>query len=155
MPLRVSLWENTADRKFYFLSGQHIGRAVKKIRDERESQGLGVQRWHTRVAADVLRFDTPLAQRQLVAGASNASTRLHRTTSIAECLRQVLKLESEPDLAVHDRILRAVEQCGLNVTGTSPVCILLPELCARSSVPVVGTRNYACVHRGSVAYCGM
>ena len=84
----------------------------------------GVQRWHTHVAADVLKFETPLAQRQLVAGASDASTRLHRTTSIAECLRQVLKLESEPDLAVHDRILRAVEQCGLNVTGTSPVCHL-------------------------------
>ena len=93
-----------------------------------------MQRWHTHVAADVLRFETPLAQRQLVAGASNASTPLHRTTStplhrttsIAECLRQVLKLESEPDLAVHDRILRAVEQCGLNVTGTSPVCNLPP-----------------------------
>ena len=41
-PLRVSLWENTADRKHYFLSGQHIGRAVKKIREERESRGLGV-----------------------------------------------------------------------------------------------------------------
>ena len=31
-PLRVSLWENTADRKYYFLSGQHIGPAVKEIR---------------------------------------------------------------------------------------------------------------------------
>ena len=94
-PLRVSLWENTADWKYYFLSGQHIGRAVKKIREEHESQGLGVQRWHTHVDADVLKFQTPLWQRQLMAGASNASTRLHRTTSIAECLRQVLKLQSE------------------------------------------------------------
>ena len=30
-PVRVCLWENSADRKFYFLSGQHIGRAVKKV----------------------------------------------------------------------------------------------------------------------------
>ena len=36
-PLRVSLWENTADRKYYFLNGQHIWRAVKKIREERKS----------------------------------------------------------------------------------------------------------------------
>ena len=91
---------------------------MKKIREECVSQGLGVQRWHTHVAFNVLKFETPLWQRQLVAGASNASTRLHRTISIAECLRQVLKLESEPDLAVHARILRAVEQCGLNITGT-------------------------------------
>ena len=41
-PLRVSLWENTADRKFYFLSGQHIGQAVKKIRDERENPKASV-----------------------------------------------------------------------------------------------------------------
>ena len=54
-----------------------------------------MQRWHTHVDADVLKFETPLWQRQLVAVASNASTRLHRTTSIAECLCQVLKLESE------------------------------------------------------------
>jgi hypothetical protein len=147
-PLRVTLWENTADRKFYFLSGQHIGRAVKKIREAREAQGLGVQRWHTHVAADVLRFETPVAQRQLVAGASNASTRLHRTTSIAECLRQVLKLECEPDLAVHDRILRAVEQCGLNVIGTSPVCNMSHLLRARSSGPLRVTRNYACCGDG-------
>jgi hypothetical protein len=59
-PLRVSLWENTADWKYYFLSGQHIGRAVKKIREEHESQGLGLQRWHTQVDADVLKFETPL-----------------------------------------------------------------------------------------------
>ena len=34
-PLRVSLWENTANRKYYFLSGQHIGRAVKKSMNPR------------------------------------------------------------------------------------------------------------------------
>ena len=119
--VRVCLWENSADRKSYVLSGQHIGRAVKKIREDRETQCLGLQRWHTHVCADVLKFETPLWQRQLMASASNASTRLHRTTSIAECLRQML--EAEPELAVHDRILRAVEQCGLNVTGTSPVCV--------------------------------
>jgi hypothetical protein len=132
-PVRVCLWENSADRKFYFLSGQHIGRAVKKIREDRETQGLGLQRWHTHVCADVLKFETPLWQRQLMAGASNASTRLHRSTTIAECLRQVVKLEADPELAVHDRILRAVVQCGLNVTGTSPVCTLSSELRARSS----------------------
>jgi hypothetical protein len=133
-PVRVCLWENSADRKFYFLSGQHIGRAVKKIREDRETQGVGLQRWHTHVCADVLKFETPLWQRQLMAGASNASTRLHRSTSIAECLRQVVKLEVDPELAVHDRILRAVEQCGLNVTGTSPVCNHSSQLRARSSV---------------------
>ena len=84
-PLRVSLWENTADWKYHFLSGQHIGRAVKKIPEGHESQGLGVQRWHTYVDADVLKFQTPLWQRQLMAGTSNASTERPPSSVCARC----------------------------------------------------------------------
>jgi hypothetical protein len=122
-PVRVSVWENTADRQYYSRSGLHIGGAVKNIRDERDKHGWAPQRRHTHVCTDVLKCETPLRQRQRVAGASNAGTSRHRTTGNGEHLRQVLKLKSEPDLGVHGRILGAPGQYGLNVTGTSPVCV--------------------------------
>ena len=122
-PVRVSVWENTADRQYCSRSGQHIGGVVKKIRDERDTHGWARQRWHTHVCTDVLKCETPLWQRQRVAGGSNAGTSRHRTTGSGEHLRQVLKLKSEPDLGVHGRMLRAPEHYGLNVRGTSPVCV--------------------------------
>ena len=37
-PIKVTLWENQADKKYYILSGQHVSKAVFKIREERERE---------------------------------------------------------------------------------------------------------------------
>ena len=71
---------------------------------------------------DVLKFETPLDERRTLAGALNASTRLHRTTSISECLRLLKTMDDEPVGDIDDKIVRAVEQSGLNLIGSTPVC---------------------------------
>ena len=84
------------------------------VRDERLAGGLWLEKWHQVVSADIMKADTPLHHRRTVAGASNASARLQRTTSISECIRQILRLETEPNMSLPYRILTAVENCGLN-----------------------------------------
>lgn len=123
-PIRVTAWRNEADGKLYLLSGQHLTKAVSKLRQEREQQGLQLEHWHKVVEADILKFETPLWQRQIAAGASNASTRLHRGASLTECLRLILKMEGDKSLQLSEKICRAVEQCGLNAPNATAVRIL-------------------------------
>jgi hypothetical protein len=75
-PIRCTLWENVTERRLYILAGQHICRAVAKVRDERLQQGLRLEKWHQVVNADIMKADTPLHHRRTIAGASNASARL-------------------------------------------------------------------------------
>ena len=121
-PIRCTLWENVTERRLYILAGQHICRPVAKVRDERLQQGLRLEKWHQVVQADIMKADTPLQHRRTIAGASNASARLQRTTGITECIKQILRLETEPDMNLNDRILTAVENCGLNAPSSTPVC---------------------------------
>ena len=118
--LKVTVWENNADRKFYLLAGQHLARAIQRLRDERLSKGLKIERWMSVVRADVLKFNTPVDIRRTVAGQENASTKLARVTTVSECIRLFLMDQSEAPL--HNRIVKAVEQAGLNVGTVSPVC---------------------------------
>ena len=120
-PIRCTLWENVTERRLYILAGQHICRAVAKVRDERLQQGLRLERWHQVVNADIMKADTPIQHRRTIAGASNASARLQRTTGITECIKQILRLETGPDMNINDRILTAVENCGLNAASSTPV----------------------------------
>ena len=136
--VRATAWHCHDDNRLYLLAGQHIVKAIAKIRADRESKGLQLEKWHRLVQVDVLKHETPLDVRKLVAGASNASTRFQRNTTVTECLASILKLEENPSLTINDKILLAVEQCGLNITGASPVCIdqlsvICHELRARSS----------------------
>ena len=84
--LKLTVWENSAERKYYVLAGQHLAKALMKLREDREKNGLQLARWQKFVTADIMKFDTPLEDRRIIAGAQNASTRLHRTTTVAECL---------------------------------------------------------------------
>ena len=123
--LKVTLWEHTAERKLFVIGGQHLCRALMLLRDERVKDGLTVPHWMTHVLADVMRSDTPLNKRKLIAGSLNASGRLHRSATIADCVRLMMRddpgVPSEPT----ELILQAVEQCGLN-TNVSPVCYPRP-----------------------------
>ena len=119
-PVRVTLWENEVDKKFYILSGQHLCRAVQRVREERLQQGMKLDHWHKMVRADILKFNTPHDIRRIVAGAENASTKVMRVTTVSECLRMFMADNSNDSLS--DRILRAVQQSGLSISEVSPVC---------------------------------
>ena len=129
--LKVTAWENTRDRRLYVLAGQHLTKAVRKIKADRESQGLALEAWMREMDVDVLKFETPLDERRTVAGALNASTRLHRTTSISECLQLLKVMDADPVGDVSDKIVRAVEQSGLNPIGSTPVCFVQGFQCIR------------------------
>ena len=120
-PLKVTLWEHTGERKLFVIGGQHLCRALMLLRDDRVKDGMTVPHWMTHVLADIMRSDTPLNKRKLIAGSLNASGRLHRSATIADCVRLMMRddpgVPSEPT----ELILQAVEQCGLN-TNVSPVC---------------------------------
>ena len=121
-PIKVSVWENDVDKKFYIMSGQHLARAVQRIREDREKNGLKLEHWHRFVRADVMKYRTPVDIRRTLAGAENASTKVMRVTTVSECLRNFLHDTSRNSLS--DKILNAVEQSGLNVVDSSPVCNL-------------------------------
>ena len=118
--LKVTVWQNDADRKYYLMAGQHLARAIQRLKEERLSKGLKLEKWMTVVRADVLKFNTPIDVRRTVAGQENASTKLARVTTVSECVR--LFLMDESDNPLHDRIVKAVEQAGLNVGTVTPVC---------------------------------
>ena len=96
------------------------------------------------VNAVIMKPETPLHHGRTVAGASNASARLQRTTGITECIRQILALESDPDLSQTDRILTAVENCGLNAPSSSPVCCCFLSVNAARGVVVCSTAYKFC-----------
>ena len=111
------------------LAGQHLTRAILKVKDNRQKQGMPIDKWMTHVYADVLKFETPLDDRRLIAGAQNASTKIFRVTSVSECLQNMWadsqaagKIKTFQDL--QDFILRHVEQAGLNVHEAGPVCTI-------------------------------
>ena len=120
-PIKVTVWENEADKKFYILSGQHISMAIKKLRDQREKAGLALDEFHKVVRADVLKFLTPISLRKIVSGSENASSRVMRETTVSECLKNFMAGKSGDE--VHDRVTRAVEQPGLNIDTSNPVCL--------------------------------
>ena len=118
-PVRVTVWNCEMDHKFYIMAGQHLTKAVMKIRDERAADGLPLEQWMEQVRADVLKFATPKAERKTMAGADNANTRVQRTTTVYECLRTLLYDGQEGD-DLSKRILRAVEHSGLNIDSSKP-----------------------------------
>ena len=111
-PLKITVWENEADRRLYVLAGQHLSRAVQQIRDDRDSQGLKVEHWQKTVRADILMYSTPISVRRIVAGQENASTKIHRATTVSECIR-LFQMDRSGD-SFQERVVRAVEQAGLN-----------------------------------------
>ena len=126
--LRVTVWENQSDRKTYILAGQHLCRALLRVKDNRVKDGLPVERWMTHVLADVLKWDTPLDDRKLVSGSQNASSRIVRLTTVSETLRNMLS-EQRGDQSVQDFVLKHVEQSGANIHDTNPVCNLSVYVC--------------------------
>ena len=120
--LRISAWDCVTDRKMYIVSGQHLMRAVMNLRQEREEKGLQVPRWMKNVEVDVLRFETPLSDRRIYAGAMNASTKVARQSTVAECVRLYQTLAVDTELDFNQRVVKAVEMSGLNTPGTNPVC---------------------------------
>ena len=133
-PLSVTVWENLDERRYYVVGGQHLCRALTMIRDERMKAGLPVERWMNTVSCDILRFDTPLSKRRLVAGALNASGKLHRSASIADALRLIRRQDPSQPMDQTERIITAVEHCGLN-TGVTPVCSSNPSVSIHSELP--------------------
>ena len=118
--LKINCWENEVDRKLYILAGQHLCRAVQRIREDRLSHGLHIEDWQRTVRADILRFDTPVEVRRVVAGQENASTRISRATTVSECIKLFLLDNTEETF--HNKVVRAVEQAGLNQSAVTPVC---------------------------------
>ena len=118
--LKVTVWQNDGDRKYYLMAGQHLARAIQRLKEERQSKGLKLEKWMTVVRADVLKFNTPIDVRRTVAGQENASSKLARVSTVSECVR--LFLMDQSDAPLHDRIVKAVEQAGLNVASVTPVC---------------------------------
>ena len=78
-PLKLSAWQNDANQRLYVLSGQHLAKALARLREQCMQQGLSVEHWLEVARVDILRFNTPLAGRKQVSGADNAlSTRVQR-----------------------------------------------------------------------------
>ena len=119
--LRISVWDCVTDRKTYVVSGQHLMRAVLNLRQEREEKGLQVPRWMKNVEVDVLKFETPLTDRRIYAGAMNASTKVARQSTLAECVRLYQTLAVDTELDFNQRVVKAVEMSGLNTPGSNPV----------------------------------
>ena len=123
-PVAVTTWFNESDRRHYVLAGQHIARAVCKIAESRQAQGLELADWHRFVKADVLKYDTSLEDRALVCGADNASSRVVRQTKVSECLTAMFEdPSSRTDLTA--AIVKHVEFSGLNFDQDNPVCAAL------------------------------
>ena len=127
--VKVTVWDNHSGRRMYVLAGQHLTRAILKVKDNRQKQGMPIDKWMTHVYADVLKFETPLDDRRLIAGAQNASTKIFRVTSVSECLQNMWadsqaagNIKTAQDM--QDFILRHVEQAGLNVHEAGPVCAI-------------------------------
>jgi hypothetical protein len=97
-------------------------KAVTMMKTDRLERGLPLERWLTHVRADVMKFSTPLEIRKRIGGAANASTRVTRTTTVSECLRVIYN--DKRDVKLIDKILLAVEECGLNVDANTPVCAI-------------------------------
>ena len=127
-PLQVTTWWNAADRRHYIMAGQHVARAVAKIAESRQAEGLPLADWHKFVCADVLKFETPLEDRQLVVGADNASTRVLRVTKVSECLA-ALREDPKSREGVSTAICRHVENCGMNYDQDNPVWSVVHTLC--------------------------
>ena len=100
-------------------------RAVLFLKDERERKGLTVPYWMNYVKADILRHDTPIEARQLVAGALNASARVQKSSSVSDVLRLIRRDDPHMAKDMSERIVQAVEACGLNSPNSSPVCSVL------------------------------
>lgn len=118
--MKCTVWVCEADGRFYILSGQHLVMAIKRIRDKRHADNLPLFSWHKTVRADVLRFETPIADRRTVSGAENASARVTRQTSITECLANLLEGGPVPEEELNSRIAQAIEDSGLNVDKDNP-----------------------------------
>ena len=129
--IRITAWENAVDRRVYVIAGQHILRALVRVKQQREAEGLPLERWNTHVDVDLLRFETPLEDRRTIAGAINATTRLSRSTTITECLKLINIMQTDPNTDMNEKIIRAVEQCGLNAPGSTPVCFCVTCCCGK------------------------
>ena len=128
-PLRVIVWHNIENGKYYLLSGQHLTKALGRVRQSRSEEGLSIAKWMTTVRADVLKYECPRKIREVVSGASNASTRVIRATKVSECLSHFLQLAQDSDAArplkaevMHTLMQSAIEAAGLNVDKEKPVC---------------------------------
>ena len=73
------------------------------------------------VEVDVLKFETPLTDRRIYAGAMNASTKVARQSTLAECVRLYQTLAVDTELDFNQRVVKAVEMSGLNTPGSNPV----------------------------------
>ena len=65
-PMKVTVWENEGDNKLYLVSSQHVVKAMQKLKEERESEGLPLERYHEVVRADVLKYLTPVDARKAI-----------------------------------------------------------------------------------------
>ena len=127
-PLKLTVWQNDADSKLYVMSGQHLAKALVRMREQRMQQGLKMEHWLEVARVDILKFNTPIAVRKQVSGADNASTRVQRDTLVSECLRNYMADTVGGE--VHDRIRRSIENSGLNVDTESPVSFVFYCACS-------------------------
>ena len=117
------------------LGGQHIAKALKMEADARAAQNKVLTKPFQMVTAAVLKLCTPLHIRKLLSGSNNASGHSIHATAISDALDNFLANEKlarnhmwrdergaiiEPTYA--QRVMRMLEEAGLNTAGTNPVC---------------------------------
>lgn len=119
-PVTVTLWNHEGENKMYILSGQHVCKALQRVRDERMTQALPIPDWQQLVKAHILKYATPLDVRRTVSGADNAAARMVRQTSVHEVMASILGDKSRDD--VNTKIQNHLEFHGMLEPDTQPVC---------------------------------
>ena len=117
------------------LGKQHITKAVSLEREAMLKANKVVPKTMNMVTAQVLKFDTPLYVRKWLSGANNASGHSVHAITISDALDNFLANEkifknkqwrdergSLVDPTFAQRVLRMLEESGLNTAGQTIVC---------------------------------
>ena len=91
------------------LSGQHSVKAMLQIRQEDLAANRDLRPWQTKVRAKVLKNETPLAVRRMIAGDSQFQQRNYKDLKLSDWATLFLKSEEEQ---FHMRLAAAVRASG-------------------------------------------
>ena len=113
-PAHVVVWEAATDGPFFVIAGQHETKALQSIRREKITTEA-LPRYLTEVKATIIRTDTPLSIRRMVASKHQAAQqRVSRvcTSRCAEILLMVHEDEKFRDKSVLDKVLQMIALSG-------------------------------------------
>ena len=113
-PAHIVVWEAATGGPFYVIAGQHESKALQSIRREKITTEA-LPRYLTEVKATVIRTDTPLYVRRLIASKHQAAqqrvTRV-RTSRCAEILLMVAEDEKFRDKTMLDKVVQMIALSG-------------------------------------------